>query len=83
MEFCSMGDLSNYIKRRGDVSSIATTDSSAPPLKPTTNGLNEYVVRHFLLQLGILKYIHFIFGNKRHKFIRDVHIFSMIFTLVL
>ncbi|EXX51795.1 Atg1p [Rhizophagus irregularis DAOM 197198w] len=52
MEFCSMGDLSNYIKRRGDVSSIATTDSSAPPLKPTTNGLNEYVVRHFLLQLA-------------------------------
>ncbi|RIA96937.1 kinase-like domain-containing protein [Glomus cerebriforme] len=49
MEFCSMGDLSNYIKRRGDVNSITATDSE---LKPTTNGLNEYVVRHFLKQLA-------------------------------
>ncbi|GES74181.1 Pkinase-domain-containing protein [Rhizophagus clarus] len=52
MEFCSMGDLSNYIKRRGDVNGIAATDPGAPPLKHTTNGLNEYVVRHFLLQLA-------------------------------
>jgi len=49
-----MGDLSNYIKKRGDVNSITATDPGTPPLKPTTNGLNEYVVRHFLKQLGIL-----------------------------
>jgi hypothetical protein len=53
-----MGDLSNYIKRRGNLNSISAADPGAPPLRP---GLNEYVVRHFLKQLGILKFIHFIF----------------------
>jgi hypothetical protein len=62
MEFCSLGDLSNYIKRRGDVNSIAATDPGAPPLKP--NGLNEYVVRHFLLQLGILNIFILFLGTR-------------------
>ncbi|CAG8453710.1 822_t:CDS:10 [Funneliformis mosseae] len=50
MEFCSMGDLSHYIKRRGNLNSINAVD---PGAKPTMSGLNEYVVRHFLKQLGI------------------------------
>ena len=64
-----MGDLSNYIKKRGDVNSITATDPGTPPLKPTTNGLNEYVVRHFLKQLGILN-IFILFLRERRKFVR-------------
>ncbi|CAI2178064.1 13060_t:CDS:10 [Funneliformis geosporum] len=49
MEFCSMGDLSNYIKQRRNLNSNNAVD---PSVKPTTSGLNEYVVRHFLKQLA-------------------------------
>ncbi|RIB16110.1 kinase-like domain-containing protein [Gigaspora rosea] len=49
MEYCSMGDLSNFIKRRGDPSSSTNTSSSK---SSTNNGLSEYVVRHFLKQLA-------------------------------
>ncbi|KAF9437088.1 Serine/threonine-protein kinase [Entomortierella beljakovae] len=44
MEYCSQGDLSQYIKRRGD----------GPPSLPSPpgGGLNETVVRHFLKQLA-------------------------------
>ncbi|CAG8618112.1 7813_t:CDS:10 [Ambispora leptoticha] len=48
MEYCSMGDLSNYIKRRGDMNNknaVAGTTMSS-------GGLNEYVVLHFLKQLA-------------------------------
>ncbi|KAF9087797.1 Serine/threonine-protein kinase, partial [Mortierella sp. AM989] len=44
MEYCSQGDLSQYIKRRGD------GPPSLPP--PPGGGLNEVVVRHFLKQLA-------------------------------
>ncbi|KAG0301132.1 Serine/threonine-protein kinase [Dissophora globulifera] len=44
MEYCSQGDLSQYIKRRGD----------GPPSLPAPpgGGLHETVVRHFLKQLA-------------------------------
>ncbi|CAG8443394.1 4108_t:CDS:10 [Diversispora eburnea] len=46
MEYCSMGDLSNFIKRRGDVNGYTLTIISP-------NGwLEEYVVLHFLKQLA-------------------------------
>ncbi|CAG8572433.1 5553_t:CDS:10 [Paraglomus occultum] len=49
MEYCSMGDLSSYIKRRRDVSgsgAVSHTRSNTPI------GLSEHVVRHFLKQLA-------------------------------
>ncbi|KAF8945725.1 Serine/threonine-protein kinase [Haplosporangium gracile] len=44
MEYCSQGDLSQYIKRKGD----------GPPSLPSPpgGGLHEVVVRHFLKQLA-------------------------------
>ena len=70
-----MGDLSAYIKKKGDVrihaavfkspndstptdlsKSSKSTSSSDPLINHIAGpwgGLNEYVVRHFLLQLGI------------------------------
>ncbi|KAF9314265.1 Serine/threonine-protein kinase [Podila horticola] len=44
MEYCSQGDLSQYIKRKGD------GPTSLPP--PPEGGLHEVVVRHFLKQLA-------------------------------
>ncbi|KAF9980750.1 Serine/threonine-protein kinase [Mortierella antarctica] len=44
MEYCSQGDLSQYIKRKGD------GPPSLPP--PPGGGLHEVVVRHFLKQLA-------------------------------
>ncbi|KAG9327806.1 hypothetical protein KVV02_000252 [Mortierella alpina] len=44
MEYCSQGDLSQYIKRKGD------GPLSLPP--PAGGGLHEVVVRHFLKQLA-------------------------------
>ncbi|KAF9374260.1 Serine/threonine-protein kinase [Podila verticillata] len=44
MEYCSQGDLSQYIKRKGD------GPASLPP--PPEGGLHEVVVRHFLKQLA-------------------------------
>ncbi|KAG0202226.1 Serine/threonine-protein kinase [Mortierella sp. GBA30] len=44
MEYCSQGDLSQYIKRKGD------GPPSLPP--PPGGGLHELVVRHFLKQLA-------------------------------
>lgn len=41
MEYCSMGDLAQYIKRKR-------------PSKGTRGGLSEHFVRHFLKQLGKL-----------------------------
>ncbi|KAF9932934.1 Serine/threonine-protein kinase, partial [Linnemannia zychae] len=43
MEYCSQGDLSQYIKRKGD------GHPSLP--SPPGGGLNEIIVRHFLKQL--------------------------------
>ena len=61
MAFCSSGDLSHFIKKRGEVESLVPHDprssgssASLRPLypHPKDGGLNEAVVRCFLGQLG-------------------------------
>ncbi|KAI8848826.1 hypothetical protein BC829DRAFT_393120 [Chytridium lagenaria] len=65
MEYCSMGDLSVYIKRKGMVmvndgsgtmqpSQLPPpiTDPSLNPIAGSWGGLNEFVVRHYLKQLS-------------------------------
>lgn len=48
MEFCSLGDLSHYIK------DIRTNKATKGP----AGGLPERVVRHFLKQLGNYMYFY-------------------------
>jgi serine/threonine-protein kinase ULK2 len=45
MEFCGLGDLSLYIKKRGAV-------ASQPPLPGPWGGLDEFSIRYLLGQLG-------------------------------
>lgn len=56
MEYCSGGDLTNYIKERGRVENLQyIPESGAAPQyypHPRTGGLAEIVVRSFLRQLG-------------------------------
>jgi serine/threonine-protein kinase ULK/ATG1 len=56
MEYCSGGDLTNYIKRRGRVENLQYSPSEGAALQyyphPRTGGLDEIVVRSFLRQLG-------------------------------
>ena len=56
MEYCSGGDLTNYIKKRGKVESLEYVPSpgAAPQYypHPKTGGLDEVAVRSFLRQLG-------------------------------
>jgi serine/threonine-protein kinase ULK/ATG1 len=56
MEYCSGGDLTNYIKKRGRVETLeyVPAPGAAPQYypHPRTGGLAEPVVRSFLRQLG-------------------------------
>ena len=56
MEYCSGGDLTNYIKKRGRVETLEyiPEPGAAPQYysHPRTGGLAEIVVRSFLRQLG-------------------------------
>ena len=64
MAFCSAGDLSIYIRKRGDLAALtASNQGLLPEVKveaigkivyphPKEGGLNETIVRHFLGQLG-------------------------------
>ena len=56
MEYCSGGDLTNYIKKRGRVETLeyVPEPGAAPQYypHPRTGGLAEIVVRSFLRQLG-------------------------------
>ena len=56
MEYCSGGDLTNYIKKRGRVENLQyiPEPGAAPQYypHPRTGGLTEIVVRSFLRQLG-------------------------------
>jgi hypothetical protein len=58
MAFCSSGDLSQYIKRRGLSASMARNSPASAPNhnerfpNPREGGLNEVIVRCFLGQLG-------------------------------
>ncbi|SLM36208.1 serine threonine protein kinase [Lasallia pustulata] len=53
MEFCQLGDLSYFIKKRDTLSRHASTaDMIKKYPNPPAGGLNEVVVRHFLKQLS-------------------------------
>lgn len=53
MEFCQLGDLSYFIKKRDRLAShAATTDMMRKYPPQVGGGLNEVVVRHFLKQLS-------------------------------
>ena len=69
MAFCSAGDLSVYIKARGDVQALTASNQGLLPASatgidvgirkvlyphPKEGGLNEMIVRCFLGQLGKL-----------------------------
>jgi serine/threonine-protein kinase ULK2 len=55
MEYCALGDLSQFIKRRNRFelygSDMARVLEKYPP--GGGGGLNEHLVKHFLRQLGI------------------------------
>ncbi|GAA5873370.1 hypothetical protein JCM3774_000761 [Rhodotorula dairenensis] len=64
MDFCSAGDLSNYIRKRGDLPSLTASNQGLPAEQtastgtekvlyphPKEGGLNETIVRCFLGQL--------------------------------
>jgi serine/threonine-protein kinase ULK/ATG1 len=57
MGYCSGGDLTNYIKKRGRVETLeyVPSEGAAPQYypHPRTGGLDEMVVRCFLRQLGV------------------------------
>lgn len=66
MDFCSAGDLSIYIRKRGDLPSLTASNQGLPAENQTVSssaekvlyphpkegGLNETIVRCFLGQLG-------------------------------
>ncbi len=53
MEFCELGDLSYFIKKRDTLSLHDTTaDMIKKYPNPAAGGLNEVIVRHFLKQLA-------------------------------
>ena len=53
MEFCELGDLSYFIKKRDTLSRHDTTaDMIRKYPNPSAGGLNEVIVRHFLKQLA-------------------------------
>lgn len=53
MEFCELGDLSYFIKKRDTLSRHDTTrDMIRKYPNPVAGGLNEVIVRHFLKQLA-------------------------------
>jgi len=53
MEYCSLGDLSGYIRKRGFISNGPTDPIPNPNLLAGVGGgLNEFVVRHFLKMLA-------------------------------
>lgn len=64
MAFCSAGDLSIYIRKRGELAALSASNQGLLPEHrdreqgrvlyphPKEGGLNETIVRHFLGQLG-------------------------------
>ena len=53
MEFCQLGDLSYFIKKRDTLSRHEATKSMIEKYpNPVSGGLNEVIVRHFLKQLA-------------------------------
>ena len=60
MEFCELGDLSTFIKKRSSLADHeATHDMIVKYPNPEVGGLNEVICRHFLKQMAsALKYLH-------------------------
>lgn len=65
MAFCSAGDLSLYIKKKGDLAALSASNQGLLPAgqkeaplgrvmypNPKEGGLNETIVRCFLGQIG-------------------------------
>lgn len=52
MAYCSAGDLSQYIRKRGQVAGLPMNSAQARYPHPKDGGLNEMVVRSFLGQLS-------------------------------
>ena len=61
MEYCSLGDLSIFIRRKGQVqiqeqlspdSASLGIGYTSKPLPGPWGGIHEKIVRHFLVQLG-------------------------------
>ncbi|KAJ7868491.1 kinase-like protein [Mycena leptocephala] len=80
MEYCSGGDLTNYIKKRGRVESLEYVPSEGAALQyyphPRTGGLDEIVVRSFLRQLArALKFL-----RHRNLIHRDVKPQNLLLT---
>ncbi|KAJ6464045.1 kinase-like protein [Mycena sanguinolenta] len=80
MEYCSGGDLTNYIKKRGRVETLQYAPSEGAALQfyphPRTGGLDEIVVRSFLRQLArALKFL-----RHRNLIHRDVKPQNLLLT---
>ena len=60
MEFCELGDLSTFIKKRSSLGEHETTQDMIKKYpNPAVGGLNEVVCRHFLKQIAsAIKYLH-------------------------
>ncbi|KAF2255352.1 Serine/threonine-protein kinase atg1 [Trematosphaeria pertusa] len=53
MEFCELGDLSSFIKKRGDLVNHPQTQRMIEKYpNPAVGGLNEVIVRHFAKQMA-------------------------------
>ena len=67
MEYCELGDLSLFIKKREKlITNPATHDVARKYPNPPNSGLNEVVIRHFLKQLvSALKFLRE--GNFVHR----------------
>ncbi|KAF2645759.1 Serine/threonine-protein kinase atg1 [Massarina eburnea CBS 473.64] len=53
MEFCELGDLSGFIKKRGDLENHPQTQRMIEKYpNPVVGGLNEVIVRHFAKQMA-------------------------------
>lgn len=60
MEFCELGDLSTFIKKRATLGEHETTQDMIKKYpNPPVGGLNEVVCRHFLKQIAsAIMYLH-------------------------
>lgn len=60
MEFCELGDLSNFIRKRSSlVDHEMTRDMMLKYPNPPAGGLNEVICRHFLKQISsAIQYLH-------------------------
>lgn len=70
MEYCSLGDLSFFFRKRHEISNSLPLVASMFERYPSTsdNGLHEHLARHFLMQLSSA--VEFL--RERHLIHRDI-----------